>query len=462
MSKLIIYLDQNFISEIAKLSLKDKKGRINPKFETLFDLIEKGADQEKFVVPDSWIHQMETPALKNKVLEDLIVSRLKNVGQVSFNTPWEIKDSQFINSLLAFLNKESARGSELWEEAFKENPDKRMENFDITVRMPFLNWNIFSAEGTKTLQDIRNSGVKYLDQYELEIEATRQDYKNKLKDDFKYNLLHYGISEEEAKNYIDSDEFVKIPNLDIFTKLWLKDLSNTGRQGKDSDHNDVEMISAHLPYIDVLATDTYWSSQIKELGLDKNYRCRVFSMKDKELDEFIDLLQEELTNRVSANQSLFSVLCKLPPKKIYSVNFIKRLNLAKNKFLNTGKNWNKEKYVDVFFEHEKNDVRFPKSNFIKKFGSRALNQDQWSELLIFGYNFKRLYNPHYKDVIDLVQDIPNHLRGLGTAIFTEDTKFDIGLREHDSDVMYDIEDAINKRLNNSLKYKIQIVWQKKK
>lgn len=459
MNKLIIYLDQNFISDIAKLSVDSKKNKVNPKLENLFSLIKEGVDEEKFVVPDSWIHQIETSAIQDKKINDLVHSRLKNIGQVSLNPTWEIINSQFIDSLLNFLNIKLNRESEWWRIAFKENPNKRMANFDFSVKIPNIDWNALFPDTTSNLQGIRNSGVKFQDQHKKEIKVTRKVYKNKLKTDYKYSLSHYKISECDAEKFIDSDEFIKIPNIDIFSKLWSKDLSNTNRQGKESDYNDVEMLSSYFPYVDIMATDNYWKTQIKGLNLNQIYNCHTFSMKEAELDEFIGLIGKESKNRISANQSIFSVLCILPKdKNFYPVDFLKKINMARGKFQNTGKYWDKEIYVDVFLECKKDNVKFPSPELIKKYGPRAFNHDQRSEFLIFGNNFKKIYNPKNKSVDKLVLKIPAHSRGPATAIITDKTKFDVGLREHDSDVFCDIEEAINKKFEYTLKYKIKIIY----
>ncbi|MEX2411293.1 MAG: hypothetical protein WD607_07945 [Candidatus Paceibacterota bacterium] len=47
MNKTIIYLDQNFISDIAKLSFEDKKGKVKvkPALQNIFRAIKDGVDE---------------------------------------------------------------------------------------------------------------------------------------------------------------------------------------------------------------------------------------------------------------------------------------------------------------------------------------------------------------------------------------------------------------------------------
>lgn len=90
-SKTIIYLDQNFISDIAKLSLDDKKDKVKPALQNVFKAIKDGVDEEKFLSPDGWIHAIETAAESNPVLKDAIHSYQGYLRQISLNPPWEIK-----------------------------------------------------------------------------------------------------------------------------------------------------------------------------------------------------------------------------------------------------------------------------------------------------------------------------------------------------------------------------------
>jgi hypothetical protein len=63
--KLLIYLDQNFISEIAKAGINN---RVKPEWKQLFELLKEGFLDEKLVVPQSRFHSLETslaPALKS-------------------------------------------------------------------------------------------------------------------------------------------------------------------------------------------------------------------------------------------------------------------------------------------------------------------------------------------------------------------------------------------------------------
>lgn len=459
-SKTIIYLDQNFISDISKLSLEDKKDRVKPILKKVFDVIKVGVDEEKFLSPDGWIHAIETAAESNPALKDAIHSHQGYLGQTSLNPPWEIKNSQFVNALLNYFKIEQDE-REMWRSAFRENPNRRMENFKIDVHFPNFGLGSMEKGTAEALQKIRDSGVDERKQYQAEIEATRKHYKTLLLTDYSWVLRKYNIAVDKAEEFIDSHEFTQIPNIDIFCQLWSKSLADKARKrGVEGDYNDIEFLSVYMPYCDVIATDNYMKTILQLLKFDEKYNCRLFSMKEDDLNGMIAFLEEERNRRQPANKSLFSVLTVMANEKpAYSIRFLQKLNLAQGKFLGTGKYWDKEVYVGVFLLYtQKSEIELPKSEEVLEQGPRAFTPEQWAEFLVFGHGFKKIYNLDQKPIEEIVREIPAHLKGSATAILSDDSNFDDDMREHDSYLFYDIEEAVVNKLGHSKKYKVRIIY----
>ena len=99
MDKVVIYLDQNFISDIAKLSMEDRKSKVNPLLGELYKEIKTGVDEEKFLSPDSWIHAIETAWEKDPALQKSIQGYQGYLGQVSLQSEDHIKNHQFAQAL---------------------------------------------------------------------------------------------------------------------------------------------------------------------------------------------------------------------------------------------------------------------------------------------------------------------------------------------------------------------------
>ncbi|MEK7624117.1 MAG: hypothetical protein AAB404_00075 [Patescibacteria group bacterium] len=336
-----------------------------------------------------------------------------------------------------------------------------MENFKIDVRFPNFGLGSLDKGTAEALQKIRDSGVDEKKQYQAEIEATRRHYKTLLHTDYAWVLRKHNIAIDKVEEFIDSHEFTQIPNIDIFCQLWSKNLADKARKrGIEGDYNDIEFLSMYIPYCDVIATDNYMKTMLQLLKFDEKYHCRLFSMKENDLNEMIAFLEEERSRRQPANKSLFSVLAIMANEKpAYSIKFLQKLNLAQGKFLGTGKYWGKEVYVGVFLLYAKNgEIELPKSEDVLKYGPRAFTPDQWAEFLVFGHGFKKIYNLDQKSIEEIVREITAHLRGPATAILSDDSNFDDDMKEYDSYLFYDIEEAVENKLEYSKKYGVRIIY----
>ncbi len=454
MSKLIVYLDQNFISDMAKFDLEDKQDKVKPALKDIFSEIKNGVDEEKFLSPDSWIHAIETAAKSDPALRKAIHSYQGYLGQVTLRDPWAIKSSQFISALLNWCEIKLGQ-QDPWRLAFRENPNKRMENFKVSVPMPNLGLAELDSASIKKLSEIRRNGISADDQYKKEMETSRQHYKHLLKRRFISVLRRHNISIQKAEKFIDSHEFTQIPNIDLFCQLWSKNLANKERNDSQlgHDYNDIEFLAAYLPYCDVIATDKYMKSILQELKLDKKYSCRLYTMRDTDLQEMNTLLKEERIKRQPANKSLFSVLCvMLESKPTYKIDFLKKISEAQTKFQSTGKYWNKEIYTSVFLVYSQKDkIEMPDLKKVRKLGSKAFTADQWAEQFIFMSNFKKVFNTENKNFKELVSKLPAHLRGVATAVIVDEAEFN-------NNIFYVIEEAIKKKIDFIPKHEIPIIY----
>lgn len=460
MKKLVIYLDQNLISDIAKLKagLNEK---VKPELKELFEIIKQGVDEEKFVVPDSMSIKTETAAALDPKLIHAIRTHLKYLGQVSLKSKYEITDLQFEDALLKYLQIPSEPiGAQA--QAFNDDPDKRMKNFDIDIGFPHID---MGSSEVAMLQQIRDSGVSFNGQYEEENKINRQYYKARLDSDFKYFLYHHSISKQDAERFIDSSDFLEIPIIEIFTKLWSLDLSKKGRKGKKSDSNDIDAISSYLPYCDVMTVDHYMATNIRHLGLDKKYNCRIYTMKDKDLSEMKEYLKSELETRPPANESAFSVCCYLSEQEQYfNGDFVDMINSSLKDYLRRNGKLDKNTYISVFFIQNSN-YNFTKEilvNTEKKNGKTILhfNGIIVAEMKIFGYHFESLIRQPGATLESVLAKIPNHKKGQATIFIPNQFNQIDFAKTKDIDLFDDIAESIKQGADLSVKYKIKIIYNK--
>jgi len=55
--KLVVYLDQNFLSDMSKADINEN---VRPEFKDIYELLHAGFVNEKLVVPGSVLHDIES------------------------------------------------------------------------------------------------------------------------------------------------------------------------------------------------------------------------------------------------------------------------------------------------------------------------------------------------------------------------------------------------------------------
>src|ERR1700683_4878240 len=125
--KLLVYLDQNFLSEMSKPDLIEK---VRPEFKEIYELLRQGFVDEKLVVPGSWLHDVESSLATH--LKDRIVSYQHYLGQVRLYRPDEIRNTQTSASFERLAGR-AAPAPLRPEAAFLDHPDQKVERFGISV-----------------------------------------------------------------------------------------------------------------------------------------------------------------------------------------------------------------------------------------------------------------------------------------------------------------------------------------
>jgi hypothetical protein len=300
--KLLIYLDQNFISEVAKAGIND---RVKPEWKQLFELLKEGFLDEKLVVPQSRFHSVETslaPALKKR-----IVSYQNYLGQVDLQSPEHVKHVQTGRFLQRFLGTNN-EDPVCVEVAFRDAPDKRVEQFNITVD---LDWSPLGQGRGATAADLENiraqciaDKVRYEEQLKRELGAERDHFQ-------KRGAEYAYLCQDPMRELVAfSNDFVfrAIPVVSIAARLWASLLTkHPTRKVQTGDATDIEVLATYVPYMDIVATDTFMATKLATLGIDTEYNTRVFSAKTSSLKVFCDFLGDYLHTARPANRPAISV-----------------------------------------------------------------------------------------------------------------------------------------------------------
>ena len=292
--KLLIYLDQNFISEMAKAKVNQ---RVKREFQEIYELLHTGFIEEKLVVPQSPFHDVETslaPTLKSD-----IVSYQNYLGQVELKRPDEISKAQIGTALVQFLGGKVTHPLRI-ETAFTQHPDQRVQHFNVTVDRNLELQAIKKGRNdtAETLEAIRqrllNDGTTFETQLDNEHAAQRDFFLESAFFKFAHLCQH---PKEELLAFANSGDFRRIPVIDIAARLYAAIMTKyPTRKIKAGDTTDIDMISSYVHYVDVLCTDAFMTDQMQGLGIDKEQDVTLFNAKTTSLNSFKLFLENYLNN----------------------------------------------------------------------------------------------------------------------------------------------------------------------
>jgi len=310
--KLLVYLDQNFISEMAKADINAK---VKQEWKDLFALLKEGFLDERLVVPQSWFHDVETsfaPILKKR-----IVSYQNYLGQIDLQRAPHVRIHQTGRFLERFLGKGDQDPLET-DIAFRDPPDKRVQQFNITVNQDLSQWgfDVQRVETATALEAIRKEciakNVRYENHLEKEFDAHRADF---LKNAPYYKHL-CGDPVRDLAAFSSAPVFRTVPSVNISSRLWSRVFTKyPARQIQSGDATDIEVLSTYLPYMDVIGTDAFMTTLLADLGIDTEHQVKVFNAKTSSLRAFCDFLRGYLDGTQPANRPSISVFV-LPSKSV--------------------------------------------------------------------------------------------------------------------------------------------------
>lgn len=289
--KLLVYLDQNFISEMAKAPINE---RVKPEFSEIYELLHKGFVEEKLVVPQSLMHDVETSMAAH--YKERIVSYQNYLGQVRLYRSEEVVNRQTDAALERFRGDSTVEVLKI-RNAFLQDPDKRVEQMNITVdahleTRDFRSGRARTGERLEALRKRRiQEGVKFDAQLQIEYDDHRDFYLEEMARNLSKSVTDL---DKDLLAFANSSQFKDVPAIDIAAQLNAAILTHLTREVKDSDAADIDILSTYVPYMDVFCTDTFMAEQLRALKLDHKYGVDVFSAKTASLTKLKTLLEDYL------------------------------------------------------------------------------------------------------------------------------------------------------------------------
>ena len=302
--KLLVYLDQNFISEMAKPT----HDRVRPDFRELYSILHEGFWNEQLVVLRSRFHDVETSLAG--LLKDPIRRRRSTLGHVDTAREWDIRDSQIVASLHKFVGRSDGTPVICHDDAFEDDPDDRVGHFDIDVDMDWMHADAkeqrqrHAAELDRVRQRIRVHSISYEQQFRIEMDAARQEA---LRPHSVRNCA-VGVTDEQYRQFVGSTAFAEVPIIWLEVALLTRPMTaHATRTIKQGDVTDIDAMSTYLPYCDIYGADRFMAGLAKSLGVPDRYGCRLFDSGKDGVANLIDHLRKALASVAPVNVPELSI-----------------------------------------------------------------------------------------------------------------------------------------------------------
>lgn len=339
-SHVIVYLDQNYLSNMAKARLGSIDDENLAKFwDSLFDDLRKAVLADKIACPELEFHRTE--AMYDRRLEESIRQVIDELSWgLKFHQRESILETQVFSSAFRFLGKNESI-KETWATVFESDPhapvcsrmqnilgvkgrisvhlslpdevvehDRQLKNkyvkgeelfaklgnvchdWDDEVlaqKMSFINSFFLGGQDIRSIDQLRHDGSP------LELIVAAGRYANLVS--LWERLAEIGIKVSDvttAAKFLKSEELLNIPYIDICSSINAAIAKYySKRRCRGSDLYDVAILATVLPYCDVVTTDSFMREIIVNiLHFDDKYKAKIFSARKIDRLAFQKLIQE--------------------------------------------------------------------------------------------------------------------------------------------------------------------------
>jgi len=339
-SHTIVYLDQNYLSNMAKVSLGFPMNNVDSEFwRSLFDDLKAAVLANRIACPELGFQRKE--ARLDRRIEEAVGRIIDELSWgLEFN-PWEvILRLQIEDAAFRFLGKTPPR-IETWSIPFKSDPqapvEGRMEDIfgtkgriavsfslpdeiieqDRQRKLEFTNvaqellneysnnpldWSELVLQSKRSLMDgflgktARESIIRQLKEASASSQLKALDRYNELVG-LVNRLREIGINTDnsEVMNFMESEELLNIPFVDINGSIWaaIGEYYRQGRKVQKGDFYDAPILAAVLPYCDIITTDRFMKQiLVGKLLFGRKYKCKMFSAGKTDRQAFQKLIRE--------------------------------------------------------------------------------------------------------------------------------------------------------------------------
>ena len=312
--KKIVYLDQLFVSNLAKaLYLSGWKDRLADFYRELHDLLSDLTDHDKLICPTSPFHREESePGYRvNKFLWHFV----EQLGYgLSFKPSAEIKKHQVITAALAYCGL-SATQHPAWMAAFNRDPQVPIGQLPRPALMVDIpnsqEFNEYFRLSRTSIADeywtykmyCRGKRQAFADEiqaqktqlvFEMFVPRERLNIRpSKLEQllnllglagviQFRRSVYETLQHSTNPEGFFVSPQLLDCPYIHIWASLMAADIFFCpDKKPAPSLFTDFEMVASVLPYVDILATDGYICELIRNARLLDRFNAQIFSVRQR-------------------------------------------------------------------------------------------------------------------------------------------------------------------------------------
>lgn len=318
-AKTVLYLDQNWLSNIAKAYTNNSKSGEQSYYLTLSEAIQEGVRTNQLACPTSQFHETES-SFSAKVRDSFWYIARRISDGLSFNSPIPIQHAQLIEAASKFAGKDLP-DTPWWSIPFNKDPDMPASNLSDGPLRIHLSLDMLAEEEKRVRDDIttplyrryketrRAANFCYAEEIQFSMVQLfaeghtplgLQKAAQLLDENTSYLKGLYDIAVLDSANrywelakvcddhgeigaFLQSPQFSNVPFLSIYARLMSADIVNYPyRNPEASLKEDFSIVATVVPYVNILATDNYIAELIKQTRIDQECNCQTFTMRQKE------------------------------------------------------------------------------------------------------------------------------------------------------------------------------------
>lgn len=316
----LVYLDQNIVSNIAKMRLGRRMATdaLHEATERLYVAVQSAVrDRRDAICIESMFHRTESSGLVVMASEDRRSDAYKLFHEISeFITYYsytthlapcfELLEVQAVMAVAHRLGLKDVNERDYnWRAALSRDPhsshgrDGRVVEFGGHEFVLGAEWTPRTVRESPWAQDVtRMRANDEFPDFDTTMErAKREQRASAIKENEVVSWAgrwgHAAFNEMprgSVNEFIRSDELFDLPVLYVSRFLYAHVLSERTRAFKDSDPNDIDILSAAIPYSDIVITDRYMAEAAVRRGLDGAFNTVILPATAEGLHKAADIL----------------------------------------------------------------------------------------------------------------------------------------------------------------------------